>query len=97
MRADEIVEAAVAVTVTEVADALSLTLDVLTERVTGGRDSSSVSATVVPVTVVAALLPETPMVSPPSSRVSWVGVRVNVPVPVVALAAIVMLKSETAA
>ena len=97
VRADEIAEAAVAVAVIEVADALSATLDVLTERVIAGRVSSSVSAKVVPVTVVAVLLPETPMVSPPSTAVSWVGVRVKVPVPLVALAAMVMLKSDTAA
>ena len=59
--------------------------------------SSSVIPTVVPVTVVAVLLPATPMVSPPSTAVSWVGVSVKVPVPLVALAAMVMLKSETAA
>ena len=86
-----------AVTVTDVADADSATLDVLTERVSAGRASSSVSATVVPVTVVLVLVPETPMVSPPSTVVSWVGVSVKVPVPLVALAAIVMLKSETVA
>ena len=37
------------------------------------------------------------MVSPPSTAVSWVGVRVNVPVPVVAFAAMEMVKSATVA
>ena len=51
----------------------------------------------VPVTVlVFVLLPSTPMVSLPSTVVSWIGVRVKVPVPVVAFAAMVMPKSFTA-
>ena len=79
------------------ADADSLRLDVLVDSVTAGRVSSSVSATVVPVTVVAVLLPETPMLSPPSTVVSWVVVSVNVPVPLVAFAAMVTSKFDTAA
>ena len=51
----------------------------------------------VPVTVELGLAPSTPMVSLPSTDVSWVGVSVNVPVPVLAFAAMVMVKSDTAA
>ena len=58
--------------------------------------SSSTSVSVVPVTVESELVPATPMVSLPSLVVSWVGVRVKLPVPLVALAAMVMVKSETA-
>ena len=50
-----------------------------------------------PATLASALVPATPMVSFPSTEVSWVGVSVNVPVPLVALAAMVMSKSDTAA
>ena len=49
------------------------------------------------VTVESVLVPATPMVSLPSTLVSWVGVSVNVPVPVVAFALSVIVKSETAA
>ena len=51
----------------------------------------------VPVTVALGLPPSTPIVSPPSTSVSWIGVRVNVPVPVVAFAAIVIVRSFTLA
>ena len=51
----------------------------------------------VPVTLVPVLVPETLIVSPPSTVVSWVGVRVKVAVPVVALAASVIVKSATVA
>ena len=59
--------------------------------------SSSTSVSVVPVTVASELVPAMPMVSLPSLVVSWVGVRVKLPVPLVAFAAIVMSKSDTAA
>ena len=82
----------VAVTVTVVAPAPSLTLDGLTDSVIGGWISSSASVTVVPVTVVRGLWPDTAIVSFPSFVVSWIGVSVNVPVPLVAFAAMVMSK-----
>ena len=97
VRAVVIAAAAVAVTVTVVADALSPTSAGLTDSVTAGLTSSSASVTVVPVTVVFRLLPATPMVSFPSLVVSWIGFRVNVPVPLVALAAMVTSKFDTAA
>ena len=89
--------AAVARTVTDDCPASSATLRFggTVASVIVGR-SSSVSVRVVPVTVVFELVPETPMVSSPSLAASWAGVSVNVPVPVVAFAAIVILKSETA-
>ena len=86
----------VAVTVTVSLALLSLTDDGLADRVMAWV-SSSVSVTVVPVTVELGLVPATPMVSLPSTTVSWVGVRVNVPVPLVALAAMVTVKSATVA
>ena len=55
------------------------------------------SVTVVPVTVMPVPLPATPIVSGPSTVVSSVGVRVNVPVPLVWFAAIEIVKSVTAA
>ena len=61
---------------------------VLVSEIVGWSSSTSVS--VVPVTVESELVPAMPMVSLPSLVVSWVGVRVNVPVPLVAFAAIVM-------
>ena len=97
VRAEVIADAAVAVTVTVVADALSLTLAGLTDSVTAGLMSSSARVTVAPVTVVFRLVPATPMVSFPSLVVSCVGVRVKVPVPLVAFAAILMSKFDTAA
>ena len=86
----------VAVTVTVSLALLSLTDDGLADRVMAWL-SSSVSVTVVPVTVVLGLVPATPMVSLPSTDVSWDGVRVNVPVPLVAFAAMVTVKSATVA
>ena len=97
VRAEVIAEAAVAVTVTCFPAAPSLTLDGFTDSVIAGCWSSSVSVTVVPVTTESVLVPATPMVSSPSTVVSWVGVSVNVPVPLVAFAAIVTSKSDTAA
>ena len=86
----------VAVTVIVSLALLSLTDDGLADRVMAWV-SSSLRVTVVAVTVEDALVPATPTVSLPSTAVSWVGVRVNVPVPLVALAAIVMSKSATVA
>ena len=74
----------------------SATVDGLTERSITWV-SSSVKVTVVPVTVEDALVPATPMVSLPSTRVSWVGFRVNVAVPLLAFAAITNPKSATVA
>ena len=85
-----------AVTVTVVPDAPSLTLAGLGDRLTDGAASSSVIVTVVPVTVVFRLVADTPMVSLPSTTVSWVGVRVKVPVALVAFTGILMMKSSTA-
>ena len=55
------------------------------------------SVTEVPLTVDLVLAPATSMVSLPSTAVSWVGVRVKVPVPVLLFAARVIVKSATAA
>ena len=89
--------AAVARTVTDDCATFSATLTLAGTVVSAivGR-SSSASVTRVPVTVVCGLVPATPMVSSPSRAVSSVGVRVNVPVPLVAFAAIVMSKFDTA-
>ena len=87
----------VAVTVTSSLLLPSDTVDGLAERSMPWL-SSSASVTVVPVTVVVlGLVPATPIVSLPSTAVSWVGVRVKVPVPLVAFAAIVTVKSATVA
>ena len=87
---------AVAVTVTDVADAPSLTLDGAADSVIG-RGSSSVRVMFVPVTSISVPLPARPIVSSPSQVVSCVGVSVNVPVPVFAPLAMLMSKSATAA
>ena len=58
--------------------------------------SSSVSVSSAPFTVRPVAAPATPIVSATSIRVSSVGVRVNVAVPLVASAAIVTVKSVTA-
>ena len=84
----------VAVTVTQVSSAASPTLDGLAERVTEAW-SSSASFSSVSVTAMLALRPHTVIVSSPSTRVSCVGVKVNVPLPVVSFAAIVIVKSAT--
>ena len=97
VRADVDADADFAVTVTDVAEAPSPTLDGLANSVTAGWMSSSASVIVAPVTLVRGLVPAMPIVSSPSFVASWVGVRVNVPVPVVAFAAIVIVKSATVA
>ena len=94
VRADEFAAPTLAVTVTVVPEALSLTLEGLADRPTAFT-SSSVSVTLVPVTVILVPLPDTEIVSLPSTALSLVGVRVKVPVPLVALAAIVIVKSAT--
>ena len=89
---------AVAVTVTDVDPASSLTLDGFTDSVTDvadGARSSSVSVNVVPLTLRPEALPDTEIVSSPSTDASWVGVSVNVPVPLVESALIVTVKSDT--
>ena len=96
VRATAIAVAAVAVTVTDVPDASSPSVRRFSDKVTESL-SSSVSVIVAFVIVVFGLLPSTPIVSLCSTTVSWVGVRVNVPVPLVAFAAMVMSKSVTAA
>ena len=87
----------VAVTVTCVPDAPSPTLDGLSDRFTSGAVSSSVNVRSAPFTVSPVAVPATPIVSLPSTSVSWVGVRVNVAVPLVVPFVIVRSKSETAA
>ena len=96
VRATAIAVAAVAVTVTDVPDASSPSTFRFSDKVTESL-SSSVSVIVAFVIVVFGLLPSTPIVSLYSTRVSWVGVRVKLPVPLVAFAAMVIVKSVTAA
>ena len=89
-----------AVTVTVSLALSSATVDGLADRVMAWL-SSSVRVTVVPVTVELGLVPDKPMVSLPSTNVSWVGVSVNVAVPVFTavceFAGIVIVKSATVA
>ena len=75
----------------------SVTLAGLTLRFTSGAVSSSVSVTLVPVTFKPVPLPEIVRLSLPSTTSSCVGASVKLPVPVVALAAIVIEKSDTSA
>ena len=92
-----------AVTTTAVAPSASPTLAGFTDSVTAVEAvSSSVSVndvpvTVNPVTVNPVAVPPTVMLSSPSPRESCVGVSVNVPVPLVAPAPIVTVKSDTVA
>ncbi len=95
VRAVPTAEAAVAVTVTGVADAPSAMLDGDAVRVTAG--SVSVSVSVAGYTYAPVLEPDTPMVSSPSAALSLVGVRVKVFVAPVLFAGITMSKSDTAA
>ena len=89
-----------AVTVTAVAPASSATLagsaDRSMTRLPAVTLSSSVRVRLVPLTVRAAFVPETVIVSSPSTRVSSVGVRVKGALPLVWPAAMVMSKSVTA-
>ena len=84
-----------AVTVTTLAPAPSLTLAGFTLRSTAGAVSSSVSVSVAEFTVSPGRLPDTVMLSSFSTSVSCVGVSVNVPVPLLPPAAIVIVKSAT--
>ena len=86
-----------AVTVTCVAPSPSPTLDGFSVRLTSGAASSSVRVRSAPFTVSPVAVPATPTVSFPSTSVSWVGVRVNVAVPLVVPFVIVTSKSDTAA
>ena len=94
-----IAAAAVALTVTDFRDPSSATLtyDGTVVSAIVGRSSSVSVRTVCDIAAASALVPVTPMVSSPSRAVSSVGVRVKVPVPLVSFAAIVIVKSETAA
>ena len=93
-RLDETADFTLASTVIGVAPSPSPTLDGFTHSETSGW---SFSVTVVPVTVMLAPLPDTEIASLPSTPESWVGVSVNVPVPLVTFAAMVMVKSATVA
>ena len=84
-----------AVTVTVVPEAPSPTLDGLTDRFTAGGPSSSASVNAAPFTVRSPAAPATSRVSLPSNAVSWSGVSVNVPVPLVAPFFMVTSKSDT--
>ena len=86
----------VAVTVTVVPEADSDTEAGDTVNVIAvGAVSSSVRVTCALVTVKSAALPVTSIVSSPSAMVSWVGVRVNVPLPLAVSFGIVTVKFET--
>ena len=62
-----------------------------------GGSSLSVRISWVLLTVSVVFVPDTVMASTPSTSVSSVGVRVKVPVPPLAPAAMVMVKSATSA
>ena len=88
----------VAVTVTVVTPSSSPTEVGDTESVIdAGAVSSSVRVISALVTVKPLAEPVTSMLSSPSARLSFVGVRVNVPVPLAVSFGIVTAKSETAA
>ena len=95
VRAVESEVVAVAVTVTVFLLSFSATLVGLADRVTGSL-SLSVRVSVAPLTVRPVEVPEIPMVSSPSTEVSFVGVSVKVPEALLLLALMVMSKSETA-
>ena len=65
--------------------------------IVAGAVSSSVRVNSAFVTVKSVALPVTSIVSSPSAMVSWVGVRVNVPLPLADSFGIVTVKSDTAA
>ena len=88
----------VAVTVTVVPEADSNTeIGEVVRVIDAGAVSSSVSVTSALVTVKPVALPVTSIVSSPSAMVSFVGVSVNVPVPLADSFGIVTVKSDTAA
>ena len=88
----------VAVTVTVVASSSSPTeVGDTVSVIAVGAVSSSVRVTCALVTVNPVAVPVTSMVSSPSAMASWVGVRVNVPVPLAVSWGIVTVKADTAA
>ena len=89
--------ALLSVAVTVLVSPLSEIDDGLSTSDTVGAPSSSVMVTAVPFTVSPAVVPVTESVSSPSSTLSSVGVSVNVAVPLVESAGIVIVKSATAA
>ena len=87
----------VAVTVTWVAESSSLTeIGAVVSAIVPGAVSSSVSVTSALVTVKSPAVPVMSIVSSPSETLSWVGVSMNVPVPVDSVAAMVSVMSATA-
>ena len=87
----------VAVTVTSVAESSSLTeVGAVVSAIVPGAVSSSVSVISALVTVNPLAAPVTSIVSLPSDTLSWVGVSMNVPVPLDSVAAMVSLKFSTA-
>ena len=96
MSAGKAASSSAAVTVTTVAPASSDTDDGLADSVTSVEAVSSSSiVTSAPTTVRPEALPPSDSASLPSARASSTGVSVNVPVPLVAPAAIVTSKSAT--
>ena len=88
----------VAVTVTVVAPSSSPTeVGDTVSVIDAGAVSSSVSVICALVTVNPSAAPVTSIVSSPSAMASWVGVSVNVPVPLAVSLGIVTVKSDTAA
>ena len=88
----------VAVTVTVVPDADSDTeVGDTVSVIDADAVSSSVSVICALVTVNPSAAPVTSIVSSPSAMASWVGVSVNVPVPLADSLGIVTVKSDTAA
>ena len=87
----------VAVTVTSVAESSSPTeVGAVVSAIVPGAVSSSVSVISAWVTVMPPAVPVTSIVSSSSEMLSWVGVSVNVPVPLDSVAAMVSLKFSTA-
>ena len=87
----------VAITVTSVSEASSLTdVGSVVSAIVPGAVSSSVRVISALVTVMPPALPVTSIVSSPSEMLSWVGVSMNVPVPLDSVAAMVSVKSATA-
>ena len=87
----------VAVTVTSVAESSSATeLGAVVSAIVPGAVSSSVSVISALVTVKSLAVPVTSIVSSPSEMLSWVGVSMNVPVPLDSVAAMVSVKLSTA-
>ena len=87
----------VAVTVTVVPDADSDTeVGEVVSVIDAGAVSSSVRVTSALVTVKPSAAPVTSMLSSPSAMASWVGVRMNVAVPLAVSLGIVTVKFDTA-